>query len=145
MRKCWPMSLKRFSERLTRLIRRPGAGGIEVPRPSSTYVAVLILIVAIFIMGGGVYDLVTENPITILPQPGVPVVYPGLSGQFLAPESVGAMILLGIGVTGIYLVYRGGRTSFRPKELNMLVLVGLILFFIGYFGCYYLLQLKLAG
>jgi hypothetical protein len=137
------MSLKRFFERLSRL-RRPGGEGIEVPRPSSTYVAALILILAVFIMGGGVYDLVTENPITVLPQPGVPLVYPGLSGQFLAPESVGAMILLGAGVMGIYLVHRGGRASYRPKELNMLVVVGLILFFIGYLGCYYLLQLKLA-
>jgi hypothetical protein len=95
--------------------------------------AITVAAASIFLLGGGVYDILLS------PIPGYPLstglflsFYPGsLNDQFLM-ESVGVMIILGLGTTGSLLIYRSTRYIRDPHQVSLLTKIGAALILIAF-------------
>ena len=110
-------------------------------KPSNSLIAFFLVIVAIFIFGGGVYDIM-EKPISVLPTPSNPrFYYPGMTDQTFN-ESLIFMILLTMGISGGYLSFRSTRRVYRPREANMFLVIGITLIIVAFIGCEVVLSWK---
>jgi len=116
---------------------------VKIPFTSLGYI---LLIVIVFIISGGVYDIL-ERPIALLPSPSSPVplfFYPGISAQTLN-ESIQAFFLFTIGIIGGFLVLRSTRYTYKPRESGILLIIGLVMIIVGYLGCLSVLTSKAPG
>jgi len=103
-------------------------------KPSNSLIAFFLVVVAIFILGGGVYDIM-EKPISVLPTPSNPIFYyPGMTDQTLN-ESLIFILFLIMGVSGGYLSFRSTRHAYRPREARMLLAIGVTMMIIAFIGC----------
>ena len=110
-------------------------------KPSVSLIATILIIVTIFILGGGVYDIM-EKPISILPTPSSPVFYyQGMSDQTLN-ESLIFILFLIMGVSGGYISFRSTRHVYRPREAKMFLAIGLTMMIVAFIGCETLLLWK---
>ncbi|MBS7656694.1 MAG: hypothetical protein QXI71_01440 [Candidatus Bathyarchaeia archaeon] len=102
-------------------------------RPSPIFIAILAMAAAIFLLGGGVYD-VLMNPVAAIPLG---------SGRFLAfipyqihdqllIGSIAIMILYALGATGFLLIYRGTRRVHNPRQVSFFIGIGVALVLIAY-------------
>ncbi len=111
-------------------------------KPSLLLITVMIIALSIFLLGGGVYDIL-EKPYAILPvSTGFLVFYPyDLSLQSLT-ESMVVMVLYFIGVVGFLLMYQSTQYAYRPRQAFTMLLIGGTLVALAYLGCEYSLGLK---
>lgn len=116
---------------------------IRVVQPSTVLLAGIIIAVSIFIMGGGIYDLL-ESPLALLPSSSGTwlFVYPSLSAQTWN-ESIYTMSLLTLGITGTLFCYRSSRYAFKPRQANLLLMLGVVLIAVSILGLEYGLYLKI--
>lgn len=115
-------------------------------RPSLLVIALATVGFSIFLLGGGVYNLIV---------PFVPIGFPlGRRVLFFYPrsvheqallESLTVMIVYSIGVTGFLLTYQSTKYAYRPRQAFILLLVGCALIFIGYLYIESIIWLKLAA
>lgn len=128
----------------TKLLRK--LRKIYIPRstlykPSTSVIILCLTALTIFILGGGIYD-VMEKPLAVLPTPSNPIFYfPGISEQLLN-ESLIFVIFLTMGIGGGLLAFRSTSYVYRPREAKMFLLLGLTLLIIAFLGCEILLMLK---
>ena len=102
--------------------------------PSNPLLIIILVAIAIFILGGGVYDWM-ENPISVLPTPSNPYFYyPGITDQTLT-ESELFIVFLIIGAAGGLVTFRSTRHAYRPREAQMLLLIGLAMIVVAFLGC----------
>lgn len=94
-----------------------------------------------FILGGGVYDIM-EQPISVLPTPSNPIFYfPGMTDQTFN-ESMIFILFLSIGISGGYLSYNSTLRAYRPREARMILAIGVAMIVVAYIGCETLLTWK---
>jgi hypothetical protein len=99
-----------------------------------SFVAIILIMFTIFLLAGGVYDLM-ENPIRVLPTPSNPVFwFTGMSDQTLN-ESAYFMVFLAIGICGGYIVYRSSSLVYRQREVRMLLIIGVTMMVIATICC----------
>jgi len=112
-------------------------------KPSLLLIAIMTIALSIFLLGGGVYDIL-EKPYALLPQiTRFLVYYPyTLNEQFLN-ESVIVMLLYFIGTVGFLLMYQSTQYAYRPRQAFILLLIGGTLVALAYFGCEISLGLKI--
>ena len=106
---------------------------IVTTKPSIFVIAVLAVAASIFLLGGGVYDLLEKPLLAIIQTSGrIVVYYPyALNEQFLV-ESAIIMITYAIGFVGLILTYQSTKYVYRPRQAYILLLVGCILIIISY-------------
>lgn len=109
----------------------------EIP---SGLVSFVIILFILFILGGGVYDLVLRPDSIIRTSRGYSAI--GDPETQSITESIVSMILYGLCFTGVFLVYRSTKVLYDRSRANAFLVVGLILAIIGYLGLHYLLLLK---
>jgi len=112
---------------------------LRIPRvsqyqPSAAIIVILLIGFSIFILGGGVYDIM-ERPSNEI------FFFPGLGGQFLN-ESLIFMLFLVMGMIGGLLAFRSTRYTYRPREAKMFLLIGLALLAVAFIGTEMILSLK---
>jgi len=112
-------------------------------KPSLLLIAIMTIALSIFLLGGGVYDIL-EKPYALLPQTTRFLVYYPytLNEQFLN-ESVIVMLLYFIGTVGFLLMYQSTQYAYRPRQAFILLLIGGTLVALAYFGCEISLGLKI--
>jgi cation transport ATPase len=114
-------------------------------RVSTNIIAAILIIVSIFIFGGGVYNIISArlgNLVTILPTPSYPhFYYTGMTDQTFN-ESAYFILFLIMGISGGYLSYRSGRFAFRPREARMFLLIGIALMAVAMIGSEVMLSWK---
>ncbi len=114
---------------------------VALIKPSSTAILLILITAFIFIMGGGVYDILTQ-PLALLPTPSYPIFfYFGLQEQTLN-ESLFFMLFLTTGVAGGYIAYRSTRYPYRPREATIQLVIGIAMLFLSFVACEYILSLK---
>jgi hypothetical protein len=94
---------------------------------------IIVVAASIFLLGGGVYDIL------IGPIAGYPLssglylsFYPNqINDQFLM-ESIGVMVLLGLGTVGSLLIYRSTRYVRDPHQVSLLTEIGVALILIAF-------------
>jgi len=113
-------------------------------RAPSLLIPVLVVVFAVFLFSGGVYDLV-QRPL--------PAVYynnrflflnPYLSEQFVG-DSIVAAIIYSLGVVGLMMVYQSTRYVYKPRQAYMMLLIGITLLFLSYVAVEATIRLKLNG
>jgi len=115
---------------------------ISVTKPSSLVLAFIAIALAIFLLGGGVYDIL-EKPLALLP---------GLSGRYIfyipyrlheqtLNQSLIAMLLYSLGVTGFLLMYQSTKFAYKPRQASSLLLIGAVLAVLAFFCCEYIIWL----
>ena len=102
-------------------------------KPSIFVIAALTVAVSIFLLGGGIYDLLEKPLLAIIASGGrIIVYYPyALNEQFLV-ESIIIMTAYAIGVVGLILTYQSTKYVYRPRQAYIFLLVGCILIIISY-------------
>lgn len=106
---------------------------IVTAKPSILVTAVLVVAASLFLLGGGIYDIL-EKPLFAIVESGGRIItyYPyALNEQFLV-ESIIVMVIYTIGVTGFLLTYQSTRYAYRPRQAYRLLLVGCVLVVIAY-------------
>jgi hypothetical protein len=116
-------------------------------KPSWTVIALVAVAASIFILGGGVFDII-EKPMALLPgasSGSFIFYYPGdLNAQTLN-ESVFVMVLYAIGFAGLATIYQSTKYAHKPREAFTWLLIGTILTIIAFYGIETLITLKLSG
>ena len=128
-----------LSFRVRRLYR-----GIVTAKPSVFVIAAIIAGLAIFFLGGGVYDIL-EKPLIAIPL-GTQILffYPGTINEQTILDSAFAMVTYFFGLLGLLLMYQSTKYAYRPRQAYMLLLIGVAFLVIAYFSIENLIVQKLT-
>ncbi len=101
-------------------------------KPSTIILAGIVVAASVFLLGGGIYDII-ERPVVAFVSGGriIPYYPQGLNEQLLG-ESVASMILYALGVVGLVLMYQSTKYAYSPREAFTMLLIGLVLLLIGW-------------
>lgn len=102
-------------------------------RPSPFVIALAVMGISIFLLGGGIYDLFMEYR-TILPiGKGRFLSYlPYRIHEQVLIGSIGVMILYTLGATGLLLIYYSTRYVRNPRQVSILSKVGVALLLVAF-------------
>ncbi len=105
---------------------------ITSAKPSIFVIAVIITAFSLFLLAGGVYDIL-EQPLAAIPY-GRTILfyYPYTLAAQAVIESIGVMIAYGFGVIGLLLMYQSTKYAYRPRQAFMLLISGVVLILIAY-------------
>ena len=113
---------------------------LQVP---SMIIALIVAGVAIFLLGGGVYDILM-NPVAVFPLRGRIIVwYPYYIHEQSLTASVGVMILYAIGTAGLFMIYESTKYFRRPRQASILLIIGVLLIVLAYFSVETILYWKM--
>ena len=126
---------KWFSKRISSLafsLQRT-YGRIVTAKPSIFVVAIAVVAAALFLLGGGIYDVLIQPIVAIVASGGrIISFYPfGLTEQFLS-ESIIIMVFYAIGVVGFLIAYRSTKYAYNPRLAYRFLLVGSALLLVAY-------------
>ena len=123
--------MKRKASSLSFTLRRLW-NKITTYKPSIWVISGVIIALSIFLLGGGIYDII-EKPVPIGMRGGrVITFYPyGINEQLLG-ESLLVMILYGLGVVGLILTYQSTKFAYRPRQAYIMLLIGISLVTLSY-------------
>ncbi|RLI36765.1 hypothetical protein DRO55_02870 [Candidatus Bathyarchaeota archaeon] len=114
-------------------------------RPSPTVIGVILVGVSIFLLGGGVYDILIQ-PISIFPMRGRLLVwYPQRIHEQFLTESIDVMILYALGVGGLIFIYYSTRYFRNPRQATILIFIGITLTILAFIALEALLYWKIYG
>ena len=132
-----------LNRRLKRFITDLRKG--KMPQVSMSSVAWMAVAFMIFLTGGGIYIIATENipAVFTLADGRWSMVYPGASEQTLN-EGLVAMVLNLFMFGGIFLVYKSSKVVNDRRKANNMLMLGAGLVLIGLAGGFYLYNLKLT-
>ena len=126
---------KWFSKRVSSLAfsLQKTYGKLVTAKPSIFIVAVAVVGASLFLLGGGVYDLLIQPIVAIVASGGrIITFYPfGLTEQFLL-GSITIMIFYAIGVVGFLIAYRSTKYAYNPRLAYRFLLVGCALLLVAY-------------
>lgn len=94
-------------------------------RPNPYVIATILMAAAIFLLGGGIYDL----SISDISFGNVIYPYPRLDAQFLG-ESIIIMVSYALGAAGLILIYWSVRYRRNPRQASLLIQLGIALLLI---------------
>ncbi|TET62137.1 hypothetical protein E3J49_08875 [Candidatus Bathyarchaeota archaeon] len=120
---------------------------ISTARPSTIVLSVVAMAVAIFLFGGGIYNVVTRPlPSAYVDLPGggrFIFLYPQLSEQFVT-DSIVVMILYSLGIIGAIAMYQSTKYAYKPRQAYLMFLVGVIFLVLAYILLENALQIKMG-
>jgi uncharacterized membrane protein len=101
--------------------------------PSTFLLTIIAIAIAVFLFGGGVYDVVySPYPAIYSNSTGTFIfLYPSLSSQFIA-DSAFAAILYSLGVVGLIVMYQSTKYAYKPRQAYFMLVIGIVLFFMAY-------------
>ena len=105
---------------------------ISTVKPSVLIVAVIITAFSLFLLAGGIYDIL-EQPLAAIPY-GTTILfyYPYTLSAQAVIESIGVMIAYGMGAIGMLLMYQSTKYAYKPRQAFMLLISGVALILIAY-------------
>jgi hypothetical protein len=111
---------------LSRWFRR-----VSTTTPTGLIVTIAGVLYSVFILGGGLYTLITR------PQPAAYVngvfyfLYPNLSSQFVS-DTIIACLLYGLGFAGLLAIYQSTKSAYNPRQAYMLLVIGVTFLLLSY-------------
>ncbi|MBS7607446.1 hypothetical protein KEJ14_06380 [Candidatus Bathyarchaeota archaeon] len=100
-------------------------------RPSQNIIAISLVIVAIFLFGGGIYNVVIRPESAIIQRTGISFFLRSIHEQLLG-ESIIIMMLYAMGVAGLILIYRSSRFRRNPGQASLLLRIGMVLLIMSF-------------
>jgi hypothetical protein len=127
-----PFTMNKFYRRISNI------------RPSAMILSILAMAFAVFLFGGGLYDIIMKPYPAVYYGGRFIFLYPDLSMQFIS-DSIEAMMLFTLGAVGLVAVYQSTKYAYKPRQAYMLFLVGVVLLFLTYILLEVTVQLKISG
>jgi hypothetical protein len=87
---------------------------------------------SIFLLGGGIYDIVEQPVIAFISGGRIIPYYPEALNEQLVGESIATMILYSLGAIGLLMTYQSTKYAYSPREAYTMMLIGLVIFIIGW-------------
>lgn len=100
-------------------------------RPSQNIIAIILVIIAIFLFGGGIYNIVIRPESVLIQRTGISFFLRSIHEQLLG-ESIIIMMLYALGVAGLILIYRSSRFRRNPSQASLLLRIGMVLLIISF-------------
>ncbi len=108
---------------------------LSTAKPSALILSALAIAIAIFLFGGGIYNLVRRPlPSAYVNVPGggrFIFLYPQLSEQFIT-DSIIATILYSMGVIGALTMYQSTKYAYKPRQAHLMLLIGVVVLILAY-------------
>ena len=106
---------------------------ILTAKPSLFVVGILVVGASLFLLGGGIYDVLIRPIVAIVASGGrIISFYPyGITEQLLL-ESVIIMVVYAMGFAGFLIAYRSTKYAYSPRQAYRFLLVGCVLLLISY-------------
>jgi len=104
---------------------------LSATKPSIFVLTVITIAFVVFLVGGGLYSLITKPYPAVYYGGRFLFVYPQLSEQFVS-DSIIAMILFSMGIAGLAFMYQSTKYAYKPRQAYMLFIVGVTLLIIAY-------------
>lgn len=108
----------------------------------SRYAGILMVIFIVFILGGGVYDIIESPPASLQTSSGALTSISPYAGEQTINESVVTMLLYSCCLVGLLMVGRSTQVLYDKSKANISLMVGLGLAITGFAGAYIVLLLK---
>jgi len=116
---------------------------ITTAKPSSFVVGVLAISVAVFFLGGGLYDLIMKPLPAVYYGGRFLFLYPQLTEQFIS-DSIVAMTIYALGIIGMIAVYQSTKYVYKPRQAYMMLVIGFALVFMAYIFLEESIRIKLG-
>ena len=104
---------------------------ISTVKPSTFVLSIITIAIAIFLFGGGLYNLTVKPYSAVYSQGRFVLVNPYLSEQFIA-DSIAAIILYSLGTVGLVAIYQSTKYAYKPRQAYMMFIVGTALLLLAY-------------
>jgi hypothetical protein len=111
---------------------------------STLIISIITVAFTVFMLGGGLYDIITAPLPAATYQGRILIVYPGLSEQFIG-DSIVAMMIYAVGVAGVLIMYQSTRYAYKPRQAYIMLMVGVICLFVAYIFLEATIAYKIAG
>jgi hypothetical protein len=132
-------TLSSSSYSINKLYRR-----ISTTKPSTLILSIVAISIAVFLFGGGLYDIIMKPLPAVYYGGRFLLVYPQLSEQFIA-DSIVSMILYAFGIIGLITMYQSTKYAYKPRQAYMMFIVGVVLLMLAYIFLEVTIQLKING
>lgn len=116
---------------------------ITTAKPSSLVISVISVSIAVFLFGGGLYDLIMKPLPAVYYGGRFLILYPQLTQQFIG-DSIVAMTVYTLGIIGMIAVYQSSRYVYKPRQAYMLLLIGFVFVFLAYMFLEQTIRIKLG-
>lgn len=116
---------------------------ISTAKPSTLILSVIAMAVAVFLFGGGLYNIIMKPLPSVYYGGRFLFLYPQLSEQFIT-DSIIAIILYSLGIIGLIAIYQSTRYAYKPRQAYMMFLVGIVLLLLSYIFLETTIQIKLG-
>ena len=131
------MSSKR-KKRKSRPTRTGTGSRYMIPK---NYLSFAVVLFCLFILGGGIYNLL-ESPPSIIPlQNGYTSLHPYMNEQ-TSTEGYVIMLINAFTIAGFYMTYRSTQVAYNRTSANRWLMAGIALIILGFGGNYLIIQLK---
>lgn len=117
---------------------------ISTAKPSILVISIIAIATAVFLFGGGLYDIIVKPLPSAYYGGRFNFLYPTLLSEQFISESVIAMILYSLGIAGLIIMYQSTKYAYRPRQAYMTFLVGATLLILAYILLEKTLYMKLS-
>jgi hypothetical protein len=105
---------------------------VSTTKPSTLILSIIAIAIAIFLFGGGLYDLTMKPyPAYYSNSSGFIFLYPQISEQLIS-DSIIAATLYSLGVVGLLAIYQSTKYAYKPRQAYMIFIVGIVLLLLAY-------------
>ncbi len=105
------------------------------------YISWAVVLFCLFILGGGIYNILEAPPSIIPLQNGYSSLHPYMNEQ-TSTEGYVMMLINGFIIAGFYLTYRSTQVAYNRASANRWLMAGIALIILGFGGNYLILQMK---
>jgi hypothetical protein len=104
---------------------------ISTAKPSNLIMPIIAISIAVFLLAGGLYDIVMKPLPAVYYQGRFLFIYPQLTEQFIS-DSIVVMTVYGLGVAGLLIMYQSTKSVYKPRQAYMTLLIGVTLLLLAY-------------
>ena len=117
---------------------------ISTAKPSTLIISIICIAFAIFLFGGGLYNIIMKPLPAVYYGGRFYFLYPELGAQFIT-DSIVATVLYSLGIFGLIVMYQSTKYAYKPRQAYMMFLVGIFLLFLAYIFLEVTIRIKLSG
>ena len=117
---------------------------VSTTKPSSLLITIVVMGTALFLLGGGLYDIINQPLPAVYYNSRFYFLYPSVSEQFIFDTVVSVMLYL-VGFVGLLTLYQSSRHAYNPRQAYMTLIIGATLLLIAYLFLEYFIHLKVIG
>lgn len=116
---------------------------ISTFQPSPLVLSAITIAIAVFLFGGGIYNVIVQPYPAYVSQGRFVLVDPRFSEQLLS-DSLVSMVLYSLGIIGVMIMYQSTQYASKPRQAYMMFMAGVILLLIAYIFLEATISVKLS-